>query len=113
MKDVYQMFYQADIIVFASPVYFYTWTSQIKAVIDRSFAIKKYLSDKVFYLISTCAAPDEMYQSIIVESFRKYLSCFKYNIIEGGVILGFGTNDKGDFITSSIMDTAYQEGYRI
>ena len=28
-----------DVIVLASPVYYYTWTAQLKTVIDRTYAM--------------------------------------------------------------------------
>ena len=35
MKEVYEALDGADVIVFASPLYFYSWTSQIKQAWDR------------------------------------------------------------------------------
>ncbi|MFR5557013.1 MAG: flavodoxin family protein [Coprococcus sp.] len=37
MTEIYEKIVAADAVVFASPVYFYSWTSQIKTVIDRTF----------------------------------------------------------------------------
>jgi len=38
MQEIYPALRQADILVLASPVYWYGLTSQIKSVIDRMFA---------------------------------------------------------------------------
>ena len=56
MAEIYKKMTAADIIVLASPVYFYTWSSQMKTLLDRSFAMEQTLKNKVFYLISAGAA---------------------------------------------------------
>ncbi len=38
MGQIYGPFSEADIVVFASPMYFWSFTSQMKAVLDRLFA---------------------------------------------------------------------------
>ena len=50
---------KADIIVLASPIYFYSITGQMKTLIDRSYAKYNLLSNKEFYFILSCAVPYE------------------------------------------------------
>lgn len=38
MQDIYAVMHNADMLVFASPVYWFGFTSQIKAMIDRMYA---------------------------------------------------------------------------
>lgn len=45
----------ADVIVLASPVYFYSISAQLKAVIDRTVARWLEVKDKEFYYITTMA----------------------------------------------------------
>ena len=50
MQALYKKLIEADGIIFGTPVYFYTVTSQAKAMIDRSFALNfsgKNMSNKV------------------------------------------------------------------
>ena len=47
--------YKADVIVLACPVYFYTWPSLMKRMIDRTFAIEDYMEKKVFLFIECCS----------------------------------------------------------
>ena len=49
MQDIYRKLLQSDGIIFGSPVYYWSVTSQIKALIDRTFAFKrkKQLRNKV------------------------------------------------------------------
>ena len=48
MNEIYDEMYKADVIVLACPVYFYTWPSLMKRMIDRTFAIEDYMEKKVF-----------------------------------------------------------------
>ena len=72
MKKVYSAIADADVIVFSTPVYFYSWTSQIKAVLDRMFSLETTLSNKIFYLIITGEAPEEHYMENMVNYIRKW-----------------------------------------
>ncbi len=49
MQDIYTKLLQSDGIIFGSPVYYWSVTAQIKALIDRTFAFrrKKQLRNKV------------------------------------------------------------------
>ena len=111
MGDICEKWLAADVVVLASPVYFYTWSSQMKAVLDRTFAIEQQVKDTDFYLISAAAAPTEDYMSLMLESFRKYVGCFRSGGNKaGGYVFGLGTNAPGDVAGSDAMTKAYELG---
>lgn len=111
MGEIYEKWLAADVVVLASPVYFYTWSSQMKAVLDRTFAIEQAVKDTTFYLISAVAAPTEDYMSLMLENFRKYVACFRAGgNKEGGYVFGLGTNAPGDIAGSDAMTKAYEMG---
>ena len=111
MTEIYEAMKKADAIVLASPVYFYTWTSLMKRMIDRTFAVEPFLTDKKFYLLSAGAAPEEKYMQTMIDSFRQYISCFVAGgIEEGGILFAYGTNGPSDVKTMSALDEAYQMG---
>lgn len=109
MQDVYKKMLEAKVIVFASPVYFYTFNGAMKVLIDRTFAIEKTIRDKDFYLLSTGLAPSEDYFRIIKETFEKYIQCFRAggNRIVSHV-LGFSTGNKDDIKKNDALDQAYK-----
>jgi multimeric flavodoxin WrbA len=114
MGEIYEKMKAADIIVFASPVYFYSWSAQIKTVIDRTVAIESILTNKTFYLISAGQAPEEKYMTTMIDSFRKYTGCFKADgNREGGYVFGYGTSKPGDVVGTPAMEQAYQMGRNI
>ena len=50
MQDIYQALYDGDAVVFASPSYYYAWTAQLKAIVDRF-----YVSDTKSFQLSASA----------------------------------------------------------
>lgn len=111
MQEIYDAMKKADIIVLACPVYFYTWTSLMKRMIDRTFAVEPFLTDKRFYLLSAGAAPEEKYMQIMIDSFRQYVSCFRAGgNEEGGVLFAYGTNKPSDVKTMAVLEDAYRLG---
>lgn len=108
MQEIYEKMLEAKVIVFASPVYFYTFNASMKLLLDRTFAIEKTIHDKDFYLLSTGLAPDESYFRIIKETFQKYIDCLRV----GGnrfvdSILGFQTGNKDDIEKTDSIEKAY------
>ena len=59
MGDVLQAMIDSDVLVLSSPVYFYSLSAQLKAVIDRTVARWTELANKELYYIATAAEADE------------------------------------------------------
>ncbi len=55
MAEILQKMIDADVLVLASPVYFYSIDAQLKAVIDRTVARWLEVKNKEFYYITTMA----------------------------------------------------------
>ena len=111
MGKVYEKMQDADVIVFASPVYFYTWNSLTKRVIDRTFAVENLLQNKTFYLLSAGAAPEEKYMGTMIDSFKQYGSCFRAGGNQvGGYVFAYGTNKPGDAVGPDAAKQAYELG---
>ena len=109
MQEVYNEMLEAQVIVYASPVYFYTFNGAMKLLMDRTFAIEKTIHNKDFYLLSTGLAPSEDYFSVIQTTFEKYIQCFragKNRIV--GHVFGLSTGDKNDIKKTDALDQAYK-----
>lgn len=109
MAEVLQKMIDADVIVLASPVYFYSIDAQLKAVIDRTLARWTEVKNKEFYYIITCA--DGAKQSVMttLDCLRAYADCVS-GAIERGVIYGTGVYQKGEIKTSPAMKQVYEMG---
>jgi multimeric flavodoxin WrbA len=65
----------ADVIVMATPVYFYTMCAQMKTVIDRCVARYTKITNKEFYFIVTAADSNKAAMKPTIEGFRAFTSC--------------------------------------
>jgi multimeric flavodoxin WrbA len=85
MAEILKKIIQADVIIMASPVYFYLMTGQMKTFIDRTYARYQEITGKKFYFIVTAADPNKSAVDRTMEGFRGFLSCLE-GAIEAGVI---------------------------
>jgi multimeric flavodoxin WrbA len=111
MQQIYKKLSEADILVIASPVYFYGISSQLKTVIDRlhtplrnSFNIKKL----ALILVGAAELP-EMFDAILTQ-YKLTLNFFKLE--DAGKVLVRGAKDKGD-VTQVGLEQAYKLGLSI
>ena len=95
MTEILDKMQEADVIVMASPVYFYSIDAQMKAVIDRSLARWTNMPDKEFYYIMTAAEDSDTVMDCTLECFRGFASCLR-GAKEKGVIYGKGVYEAGE-----------------
>lgn len=95
MAVLYEKIAAADVVAIATPVYFYTWSAQTKAFLDRLYAVEPSMRDKVFYLLASCAAPEERYLDHLKDAFHLYIHCFDGSVTEGGMAFATGTIERG------------------
>ena len=109
MAEILQSIIDADVIVMASPVYFYSIDAQLKAVIDRTVARWLEVKDKEFYYIMTAADDTPAAMETTLACFRGYADCVE-GAKEMGVIYGCGVYEKGEIKGTSAMSKAYDMG---
>ncbi|WP_294016983.1 flavodoxin family protein [uncultured Treponema sp.] len=109
MTKVYEKLKSTDILVIASPVYFYGISAQLKAMIDRlhtpmrnSFPIKKL----ALILVGAASLP-EMFDAIKVQ-YRLALNFF--GLEDAGTVLVRGAKEKGDVKNTDGLKEAYELG---
>ncbi len=109
MAQVLEKMIAADVLVMATPVYFYTMDAQMKTLIDRTYARYMEISNKEIYFIVTAAVRDKQRLERTIEGFRGFTSCLT-GAQEKGIIYGSGAWNIGDIKGSSAMDEAYEMG---
>lgn len=72
MEEVLDKLVAADVIVMATPVYFYTMAAQMKTLIDRTVPRYGELSNKDFYFIVTAADMNQRMLERTIEGFRGF-----------------------------------------
>ena len=112
MADILQKMIDTDVLVLASPVYFYSIDAQLKAVIDRSVARWREVRNKELYYIMTAADEDPASMDTTLACFRGYADCVE-GAREMGVIRGTGVYEKGEILGSQAMREAYEMGLRV
>jgi len=109
MAGVLEKMVAADVIVMATPVYFYTMCGQMKTLIDRTCPGYTHLKDKDFYFILTAADTDLAAMERTVEGFRGFTSCLT-RAHEKGVVYGVGAWNVGEIKQSPAMRLAFDMG---
>ena len=109
MAEVMDKMIKADVIVMATPVYFYTMNAQMKTLIDRTYSQYTELTNKEMYFIITAAVPRKEALQRTIEGFRGFTLVLD-GAKEMGIIYGTGAWNIGDIKGSSAMREAYEMG---
>ncbi|MGN0542085.1 MAG: flavodoxin family protein [Acutalibacteraceae bacterium] len=112
MAEILQKMTAADVIVLASPVYFYSVDAQLKALIDRTVARWTEVKNKEFYYIMTAADEERASMETTLACFRGYADCVN-GAKEMGVIYGTGVYEKGEVRNTKAMKEAYEMGLKV
>jgi len=112
MDYIYDRLLETDMLVLASPVYFYGISAQLKAIIDRihtpmrnRFEIKK-----LALLLVGAASLPELFEPIKMQ-YQLVLNYF--GLENAGMILVRDVKEKGDIIGNPALDEAYRLGKSI
>ncbi|MDC7292002.1 flavodoxin family protein [Butyrivibrio sp. DSM 10294] len=104
---------EAEVVVWATPIYYYEMSGQMKTMIDRANSL--YPRDYKFrevYLLST-AAEDEAYtDEKAVSGVNGWIDCFEKAEFKGKVFAG-GVNERGEIAGHKALNEAYALGKSI
>jgi multimeric flavodoxin WrbA len=112
MAEVLDKMIAADVIVMATPVYFYTMNGQMKTLIDRTYARYTKITNKEMYFIATAADGRKQAMERTLEGFRGFTSCLP-GAREKGTIYGTGAWKVGEIKGSRAMIQAYEMGKKV
>lgn len=111
MTAVYEKLSRADVLIIASPVYFYGISAQLKAVIDRlhtpmrnSFHIRK-----TGLLLVGAAELPELFDAILVQ-YQLIMNFF--HLEDAGTVLVRGAREKGE-VKQEDLEKAFRFGQSI
>jgi len=115
MQNLLGTILEADVLVFATPIYTWQATPPLKAVMDRMFGLNKFygtapreamLSGKTIALIATCGYKPERGADLLDEAVRRY--CKHSEINYGGMYAVQDVNGIEDFTTEAAVEGAKQ-----
>lgn len=107
---IVQKMHDADAIAFATPIYYYEMSGQLKTLLDRANPL--YDSDYRFreiYLLTCAADDDEGVDSRAVAGLEGWIDCFENARLAGTVFAG-GVNAPGEIKGHPALQTAYELG---
>ena len=113
MAGIYQAIQDADVIVWASPVYWMQFSAQIKMVMDRLYALSpESIANKQVALLAAAASPAEVIEANLLPYYRM---CFGQSLgwKDVGSVLAGGVFGPGDVEKTPYAQQAYELGKSI
>lgn len=110
MKPLLDKMVEADVIVLATPVYFYSMNGQLKTFIDRTVPRYTEIANKDFYFIVTAADSSKQNMARTLEALRGFTEDCLEGAREKGVIYGVGAWQKGEVKDTPAYEQAYKAG---
>jgi len=111
MADIIDKMIGADVIVLATPVYFYSMSGQMKVLIDRTVGSYMQMKNKEVYFILTCWDGDKAHVEGTVEALRGFTRDCLEGTKERGIIFGTGLANAGEAAKNKDkMREAYEMG---
>lgn len=102
-----------DVICFATPIYYYEMSGQMKTMLDRGNPL--FSSDYAFrdiYMLTTAAEDDETVPRRAVSGLEGWIACFEKAHLAGTVFCG-GVGGIGDIAGNPKLKEAYDMGKRV
>lgn len=112
MAEILEKMVAADVIVLATPVYFYSAGARLKTLIDRTCPRYTEISGKTFYFIAAMAEDDRAMMERTFDCLRGFLDCLD-SPTEAGVIAATGVWKKGEIEKTGFPRQAYEAGKSI
>ena len=110
MASILEKMVAADVLVLATPVYFYSMDGQLKTLIDRTLPRYTEIRSKEVWFMATAAAGKGAMERTI-DALRGFTDCLPGAQVKG-VIYGSGVYQKGEVLETRALQEAYQAGKR-
>ena len=109
-KAIVRKMYEADAICFATPIYYYEMSGQMKTLLDRANPL--YTMDYHFrdiYFLSSAAEDDVEAPSRAITGLGGWIACFEHTHLAGTVFAG-GVTGMGEIEGHPSLKSAYLLG---
>lgn len=111
MAALLDLYNKADVLVLATPVYFYGISAQLKAFIDRTYPIWQHLGKKeVYYVVAAGMGVDIIERSLgDINGFIEHLEEYKI----AGRLYAPNVMEPGEVKKFDVYNKAYDMGYAL
>lgn len=110
MVEILAKMVSADVLVFATPVYFYTVSAQLKTLIDRTVPRYTQMTNKEVYFLLTMADDDEAMFERTIEALRGFTESCLEGTVEKGILCAGGVWKVGEIDSTPYLTRAYEMG---
>ena len=113
MGEIIQKMHDADVICWATPIYYYEMSAQMKVVIDRGNPL--YTSSYHFrdiYMLTSAAEDEAEVPQRAIAGLTGWIDCFENAQLKGSVFAG-GVSAPGDIKNHPSLKEAYTLGNKI
>lgn len=102
---------KADVIVLATPVYFYAMSAQLKTMLDRCCGLYTAMNNKEFYFLATAAEGDEgrKHLEMVFDNLTGFIDCLDNPVVKGK-ILATNVWHAGEIDNHPALSEAYEMG---
>ncbi len=110
VNDIMEKVLNADVVVWATPIYYYEMSGQMKTLIDRMNAM--YSQEYKFrdvYMLTTAAEDEEFVPKRAEAGLTGWIDCYPKSRLAGTLFCG-GVNDPRDIEGNAKLQTAYEMG---
>lgn len=114
MNNILDEIKKTEVIVFATPIYFYEMCGQMKMLLDRTNVLidTKYKFRDIYLLASAADEEKDTFDGAI-RGLQGWVRCFKKTTLRG-IVKGFNLNEMGDAQKDmNILKEAYAVGASI
>ena len=111
--DISRKMHDADVIAFATPIYYYEMSGQMKTLLDRANSL--YGSDYKFtdiYMLTTAAEDEAFVPQRAVSGLQGWIDCFERASLKGSVFAG-GVNAPGEIEGRPALARAFALGQQV
>lgn len=111
--QIAEKMHDAQVLVFATPVYYYSVSGQLKTMLDRANPL--YDTDYAFtqaYLLAAAAEDEPETVEGAEKAVQGWVDCFARCRLAGTIFAG-GVNDVGDIVGHPALEEAYRTGKKI
>ena len=113
VADIMNSVLEADVVVWATPIYYYEMSGQMKTLIDRLNPMfsKDYTFRDVYLLSAAAEEGDEVFEKAII-GLNGWIDCFEKTFIKGTVLCG-GVSGGGEISNNDKLKEAYDLGSHV
>lgn len=111
MQEILHLYVEADVLVLATPIYFYGISAQMKTFIDRTYPIWQHLGNKEIYYIISAGLNRKIIERSLgdLDGFVEHLENYQIR----GRLYATEVMDTGMVEGTHLMDEAFQMGQSV